>query len=96
MTRPAELTRTVCYTWRMDLLALIADRPLLLDGGLGPALMNRGFAAGECPEEWNVSHPDDVEDIHRGFFAAGSDIVNTNTFGGTGCAWRLTGCPRAR
>ncbi len=68
----------------MDLFALIAERPLLLDGGLGRALMERGFAAGECPEEWNVSHPDEVADIHRGFFAAGSDIVNTNTFGGTG------------
>jgi 5-methyltetrahydrofolate--homocysteine methyltransferase len=68
----------------VDLLALIAERPLLLDGGLGRALMERGFAAGECPEEWNVSHPAEIEDIHRSFFAAGSDIVNTNTFGGTG------------
>jgi methionine synthase I (cobalamin-dependent) len=68
----------------MDLSALIAERPLLLDGGLGRALMERGFQAGECPEEWNVSHPAEVEDIHRGFYAAGSDIVNTNTFGGTG------------
>jgi 5-methyltetrahydrofolate--homocysteine methyltransferase len=67
----------------MDLIALIAERPLLLDGGLGRALMERGFAAGECPEEWNVSHPAEVEDIHRSFYAAGSDIVNTNTFGGT-------------
>lgn len=68
----------------MDLLALIAQRPLILDGGMGRALMERGFQAGECPEEWNVSHPADVADIHRSFFAAGSDIVNTNTFGGTG------------
>ena len=67
----------------MDLVALIAERPLLLDGGLGRALMERGFAVGECPEEWNVSHPAEVEDIHRSFYAAGSDIVNTNTFGGT-------------
>ncbi len=68
----------------MDLFALIAVRPLLLDGGLGLALAERGFTAGECPEEWNVSHPEEVADIHRSFFAAGSDIVNTNTFGGTG------------
>ena len=67
----------------MDLFALIAERPLLLDGGLGRALMERGFTAGECPEEWNVSHSAEVEDIHRSFYAAGSDIVNTNTFGGT-------------
>jgi methionine synthase I (cobalamin-dependent) len=67
----------------VDLLALTEARTLLLDGGLGLALSARGFAAGECPEEWNVSHPADVEDIHRAFFAAGSDMVNTNTFGGT-------------
>ena len=67
----------------MDLLSLIRERTLLLDGGLGLALMQRGFTAGECPEEWNVSHAAEVEDIHRSFFAAGSDIVNTNTFGGT-------------
>jgi 5-methyltetrahydrofolate--homocysteine methyltransferase len=67
----------------MDLDALIAQRPLLLDGGLGLALTARGFGAGECPEEWNVSHPADVADIHRCFYAAGSDMVNTNTFGGS-------------
>ena len=38
---------------------------------MGRALMERGFEPGECPEEWNVSHPAEVEDIHRGFFAAG-------------------------
>jgi 5-methyltetrahydrofolate--homocysteine methyltransferase len=67
----------------VDFEALIAERTLLLDGGLGLALTARGFAAGECPEEWNVSHPADVEDIHRSFYAAGSDLVNTNTFGGS-------------
>jgi len=67
----------------VDLEALITGRTLLLDGGLGLALSVRGFAAGECPEEWNVSHPAEVEDIHRSFYAAGSDVVNTNTFGGS-------------
>jgi len=67
----------------MDPLALIAERPLLLDAGFGRALEERGFRAGECPEEWNISHAVEVEDIHRSFFAAGADIVNTNTFGGT-------------
>lgn len=56
---------------------------MLLDGGFGLALAERGFAPGMCPEEWNVSHPREIEDIHRSFYAAGSDIVNTNTFGGS-------------
>lgn len=67
----------------MDLLDRIARAPLLLDGGMGSELMRRGLAAGQCPEEWNVSHADDVAAIHRDYYAAGSDIVNTNTFGGT-------------
>jgi len=67
----------------MDLLALIAERPLLLDGGMGSELMRRGFAPGQCPEEWNVERPEEVEGVHRDYFAAGSDIVNTNTFGGS-------------
>ena len=50
---------------------------------MGTELIRRGFAAGECPEEWNVTRPDDVAAIHRAYYAAGSDIVNTNTFGGS-------------
>jgi 5-methyltetrahydrofolate--homocysteine methyltransferase len=71
----------VCYTSQMDLTTLIAERTLLLDGGLGSELMRRGLRAGECPEAWNVDRPEDVVAIHRAYYAAGSDIVNTNTFG---------------
>ena len=68
----------------MDLLALIAEKKtLLLDGAMGTELMRRGFRPGGPPEEWNVTRPDDVAAIHRAYFAAGSDIVQTNTFGGS-------------
>jgi 5-methyltetrahydrofolate--homocysteine methyltransferase len=67
----------------MDLSALIARRTLLLDGGMGSELMRHGLAAGECPEAWSVTHAEAVAEIHREYLAAGSDIVNTNTFGGT-------------
>ena len=67
----------------MDLLARIGEGTLLLDGGLGSELMRRGLGVGECPEEWNVTRPDDVAAIHRDYYAAGSDVVNTNTFGGS-------------
>lgn len=67
----------------MDLLALIAKRTLLLDGGMGSELMRRGFMPGGCPEEWNMARSEDVIAIHRAYYAAGSDIVNTNTFGGS-------------
>lgn len=67
----------------MDLLARIAERTLLLDGGMGTELMRHGFPSGGCPEEWSVTHPDVVAGIHRAYFAAGADIVNTNSFGGS-------------
>ena len=68
----------------MDLLALIAEKKtLLLDGATGTELMRRGFGPGGPPEEWNVTRPGEVAAIHRDYYAAGSDIVQTNTFGGS-------------
>jgi 5-methyltetrahydrofolate--homocysteine methyltransferase len=46
-------------------------------------LFAAGLLNGACPELWNDTHADVVRAIHRGYFEAGSDIVETNTFGGT-------------
>ena len=56
---------------------------LVFDGGYGTALFDAGLLNGACPELWNDTHPDIVRGIHAGYFAAGSDFVETNTFGGT-------------
>ena len=56
---------------------------LVFDGGYGTALFEAGLANGACPELWNDTHADVVRSIHAGYFAAGSDLVETNTFGGT-------------
>jgi 5-methyltetrahydrofolate--homocysteine methyltransferase len=56
---------------------------LVFDGGYGTMLFAAGLLDGACPELWNDSHPDVVRGIHRGYFDAGSDFVETNTFGGT-------------
>jgi 5-methyltetrahydrofolate--homocysteine methyltransferase len=56
---------------------------LVFDGGYGTALFAAGLANGACPELWNDTHADVVRDIHAGYFAAGSDLVETNTFGGS-------------
>ena len=53
----------------------------LLDGGMGTELQKVGLAAGELPETFNIKNPAAVIDIHKKYFAAGSDIVATNTFG---------------
>ena len=60
-----------------------AGERLVFDGGYGTALFEAGLANGDCPELWNDTHPDVVRGIHKGYFDAGSDFVETNTFGGT-------------
>jgi 5-methyltetrahydrofolate--homocysteine methyltransferase len=60
-----------------------AGEILVFDGGYGTALFDAGLDNGDCPELWNVTHPDVVRGIHRGYFEAGSQIVETNTFGAT-------------
>lgn len=56
---------------------------LVADGGMGTSLFEVGLEAGSTPELWNVDHPDLVAKVHSGFIEAGSDIILTNTFGGT-------------
>jgi len=54
---------------------------LYCDGGMGTLLQARGLRAGEQPELWNLTHPDDIRAIHAEYLAAGSDIITANTFG---------------
>jgi 5-methyltetrahydrofolate--homocysteine methyltransferase len=61
---------------------------LVFDGGYGTMLFAAGLANGDCPELWNVTHPEVVAGIHRDYFRAGSDFVETNTFGGTRLKFR--------
>jgi 5-methyltetrahydrofolate--homocysteine methyltransferase len=56
---------------------------LISDGAMGTLLQARGLKPGECPEEWCISHPEVVKGIHESYVAVGSDIVETNSFGGT-------------
>jgi methionine synthase I (cobalamin-dependent) len=63
-------------------LDVVKQRVLLFDGALGTTLMARGLSSGEAPERWNVERPEVVKEIHRAYFSAGSDVVQTNTFGG--------------
>jgi len=58
-------------------------RILVSDGAWGTMLQSQGLLPGECPEAWNISHPDSVRAIATQYINAGSDIVLTNTFGGS-------------
>lgn len=54
---------------------------LFFDGGTGTVLQGMGLKPGELPETWNTKYPDRIVQLHYNYFAAGSNIVNTNTFG---------------
>ncbi len=56
---------------------------LISDGATGTYLQQRGLEPGGCPEEFNASHPEVVRDMARDYFDAGSDMVLTNSFGGS-------------
>ncbi len=58
-------------------------RVLVSDGAWGTFLHRKGLPAGSCPELWCVEHPDKVEEIARSYIKAGSDMVETNSFGGS-------------
>ncbi len=61
-----------------------AGEIIVADGAMGTMCFEAGLRAGDCPELWNIEHPELIEKITRSYFEAGSEIVHTNTFGGTG------------
>src|SRR5215470_18944503 len=74
-----------------QLRELLGQRVLVLDGAMGTMLQQRNLTAQDfggatlegCNEVLVRTRPDVVLDIHRKYFAAGADIVETDTFGGT-------------
>ena len=68
----------------MNILDELKTRILLSDGAWGTFLQAKGLQPGECPEMWNLSHRNEVLDIARSYLAAGSDIIETNSFGSSG------------
>ena len=65
----------------MKITEYIKNNTVILDGGMGTLLQASGLKAGEMPEEWNITHPEIVQAIHRGYLDAGSNVISTNTFG---------------
>ena len=54
---------------------------LFFDGGTGSVLQAQGLKPGELPENWNIEQPEKIVQLGYGYFLAGSNIINTNTFG---------------
>ncbi len=67
-----------------EFLDRVATRELMIsDGATGTYLQENGLEPGGCPEEFNSDHPEVVRGMARAYFEAGSDIVETNSFGGS-------------
>jgi 5-methyltetrahydrofolate--homocysteine methyltransferase len=63
---------------------LLTERSVLIaDGATGTNYQNMGIEPGIAPEEWVVDEPTKVQELHRRFVAAGSDLVLTCSFGGS-------------
>ena len=85
MTSPEERQRALRQT--------LDERVLVIDGAMGtmihqvPLSLNADYEGHEnCPEILVATRPDVIENIHRFYFDAGADAVETNSFGGTGVA----------
>lgn len=65
----------------MNILEKIKSGFTYFDGGMGTMLQDRGLAPGELPELWNLTHSEDIVEIHKGYLEAGCNIIKTNTFG---------------
>ncbi len=55
--------------------------PLILDGAMGTELQKRGFDGGDCAERWELTHPEALLEIQRGYVEAGSQVLYAPTFG---------------
>ena len=59
----------------------LGNQVLFFDGGTGSVLQAQGLLPGELPENWNVEQPEKIVQLGYGYYLAGSNIINTNTFG---------------
>ena len=65
----------------MDFRKRLREGILYLDGGTGSILQSLGLKPGELPEVWNIERANDIVNVARRYYEAGSNVVYTNTFG---------------
>ncbi len=65
----------------MKIRDYLRENLIILDGGLGTLLQEKGLKAGEYPERWNITNGQVITDIHKAYYDAGSNVISTNTFG---------------
>ena len=62
-----------------------------LDGAMGTMLQKNGLPLGERPELLSLSHPNQIENIHKAYIEAGADVIYANTFGANALKLQGTG-----
>ena len=65
----------------MNIIEKIKSGITYFDGGAGTLLQSWGLKAGEYPENWNITNPDKIIEMHRMYLDAGTQIITSNTFG---------------
>ncbi len=65
----------------MDIREKILNEIIVFDGAFGTELQKRGLRPGEHPEKWNITHKNEIIDVHKSYINAGADVINANTFG---------------
>ena len=65
----------------MNVLDYLKNNIVYMDGGMGTLLQAEGLQPGEHPERWNYEHPEVIIKLQKGYFDAGTNIINANTFG---------------
>jgi 5-methyltetrahydrofolate--homocysteine methyltransferase len=75
-----------------SILNKLSSHVLVCDGAMGTELQRRGLPSGSCPEEYNVTHPEVVQEILQGYLEAGADILTTNSFGANRPRLKEYGC----
>src|SRR3989338_4312988 len=62
-------------------LETLKQRPIIFDGAMGTVLQGLGMKIGGCPDELNITNPEMIKEVHKGYIKAGSIVVTTCTFG---------------
>lgn len=72
---------------------MILDRQsyVIFDGAMGTMLQNYELNPGQPPEVFNITKPEVIEEIHKQYLAAGSDVITANTFGAIDLKLKATG-----
>ena len=81
MSSALESVRSVSTATGKVMETLFSGRAVLCDGAMGTMLYSRGVFINRCYDELNLSQPDLVRTVHAEYLQAGSEMIETNTFG---------------